>query len=75
MPVRTFEIIARGRLSAGLVAAFEGCWATRCERGLTHFVGCVPDQEALHRLFHQLRDLNMELVSVNRVGEDNRDFS
>jgi hypothetical protein len=36
---------------------------------LTHLIGQVPDQEALHRLFRQLRDPNIELVSVNPVGE------
>jgi len=32
---------------------------------LTHLIGRVPDQEVLYRLFGLLRDLNVELVSVN----------
>jgi hypothetical protein len=66
---RTFEVVVRGRLSTGLLVAFGDFEADRSERGLTHLIGQVPAQEALHRLFRQLRDLNIELVSVNPVGE------
>ncbi|HXN60606.1 MAG TPA: hypothetical protein VN886_09145 [Acidimicrobiales bacterium] len=59
----------RGRLSPGLVAAFEDFEAADVDQGLTHLVGTVPDQEALHRLFRVLSDLNIELVSVNPVSE------
>ena len=69
MPIRTFEVIVRGRLSPRLLVAFDCFEATNCDHGMTRLVGCVPDQEALHQLFHLLRDLNIELVSVNPVGE------
>jgi hypothetical protein len=58
----------RGRLSPWIVAAFEGFDMDDFDRGLTHLVGLVPDQEVLHRLFRMLVDLNIELVSVNLVG-------
>lgn len=65
MPIHTFEVVVRGRLSPALLAASGGFEATRFDRGLTHLIGRVPDQEVLYRLFGLLRDLNVELVSVN----------
>ena len=32
---------------------------------MTHLVGWVPDQSGLHGTFDVLRDLNIELISVN----------
>jgi hypothetical protein len=69
VPSSTYKVIVRGRPSSGLVAAFEGFDAVDSDGGLTHLVGLVPDQQALHRLFRVLRDLNIELVSVNLVSE------
>jgi len=66
---RTFEVVVRGRLSTALLVAFGDFEAACSAGGLTHLIGRVSDQEALHRLFRQLRDLNIELVSVNPVGE------
>lgn len=66
---RTFEVVVRGRLSTALLAAFGEFEAARSDGGLTHLIGQVSDQEVLYRLFRQLRDLNIELVSVNPVGE------
>jgi hypothetical protein len=64
---RTYKVIVRGRLSPGLVAACEGFEAAEFDQGTTHLVGPVPDQKVLHRLFQVLRDLNVELISVNPV--------
>ena len=69
MSTRTFEVVVRGRLSTAILVAFGDFESARTDGGLTHLVGQVPDQEVLHRLFRQLRDLNIELVSVNPVGE------
>ncbi len=35
----------------------------------THLIGHVNDQEGLYRLFSLLRDLTIELVSVNAVDQ------
>jgi hypothetical protein len=43
----------------------DGFEVSRCEQGLTHLVGWVPDQARLHGTLEMLRDLNIELVSVN----------
>lgn len=65
MGAETFEIVVRGRLSPTLVAALDGFEVSRCDHGLTHLVGWVPDQARLHSVLEILRDLNIELTSVN----------
>jgi hypothetical protein len=60
-----FEIVVRGRLGPTLVAALDGFEVSRCDHGLTHLVGWVPDQARLHSVLETLRDLNIELTSVN----------
>jgi hypothetical protein len=60
-----YEVVVRGRLSPTLIAAFEGFDVTRVEQGSTHLVGWVLDQARLHSTLELLRDLNIELVSVN----------
>ena len=66
----TFEIVVKGRLSPTLVAAIDGFEVSRCDHGLTHLIGWVPDQARLHSLLELLRDLNIELSSVNPVGSN-----
>lgn len=55
----------KGRLSPTLIAAIDGFEVSRCDHGATHLVGWVPDQARLHSTLELLRDLNIELVSVN----------
>ncbi len=69
MATETFEIVVRGRFSQTLAGAIVGFEVSRCERGLTHLVGCVPDQARLHTTLEFFRDLNIELVSVNLVPD------
>ena len=71
----TFEIVVKGRLSPTLVAAIEGFEVTHCDQGQTHLVGWVPDQARLHSLLELLRDLNIELTSVNPVRSGKPDRS
>ena len=65
MNAERFEVVVRGRLSPTLIAAIDGFEVSRCEQGETHLVGWVPDQARLHSTLELLRDLNIELVSVN----------
>jgi hypothetical protein len=46
---------------------FEGLTVTRAEGGETILSGPVADQAALHGLLAKVRDLNLTLISVNRV--------
>ncbi len=68
MGAESFEIVVRGRLSPTLAAALDGFEVSHCDNGLTHLVGFVPDQSRLHGLLDLLRDLNIELVSMNPIA-------
>lgn len=70
LAAKGYEIVVKGRLSPTLVAAIDGFEVVRCDRGLTHLVGWVPDQARLHSTFELLRDLNIELTSVNPIGSE-----
>lgn len=65
MSAQSFEIVVKGRLSPTLVAAIDGFEVIGVEEGRTTLVGWVPDQSRLHGTIELLRDLNIELVSVN----------
>jgi hypothetical protein len=67
LSAKSFEIVVKGRLSPRLTAAIDGFEVTHCDSGLTSLVGWVPDQARLHSTLELLRDLNIELVSVNPV--------
>ena len=57
--------MVKGRLSPTLVAAMDGFEVIGVDEGRTTLVGWIPDQARLHSTFALLRDLNIELVSVN----------
>ena len=48
----------------------NGFEVSRCDLGLTHLVGWVPDQARLHSTMQLLSDLNIELVSVNPLESE-----
>ncbi|HEV7184243.1 MAG TPA: hypothetical protein VGN33_07085 [Leifsonia sp.] len=60
-----FEIVVKGTLSPALVEALSGFAVDRVENGRTHLVGVVPDQARLIGILDLLRELTIELVSVN----------
>jgi hypothetical protein len=69
VPTETFQVVIRGRLSSTLLTAIDDFEVSRCERGLTYLKGSVTDQARLHNLFGLMRDLNIELISVNTMPE------
>jgi hypothetical protein len=63
-----YEIVVRGRLSTRYECAFEG--ATLVPRnGQTTLRADLVDQSQLYGLLNRLRDLGIELVSVNAVAD------
>jgi hypothetical protein len=63
-----YEIVVRGRLSRRYEFAFDG--ATLVPRdGHTMLRADLADQSQLYGLLNRLRDLGIELVSVNAVSE------
>jgi hypothetical protein len=59
-----YQIVVRGELSQRYSTAFEGM-ALEAGDGQTAITGPVVDQAHLHGLLDQVRDLGLELVSVN----------
>ena len=70
-PTLTIRITVRQRLSQRLAAAFDGM-AVRRSGGATELYGEVVDHAQLHGLLTRIRDLGLELESVNVVSADKR---
>jgi hypothetical protein len=60
----SYQIVVRGELSQRYSTAFEGM-ALEARDGQTTITGLVVDQAHLHGLLDRVRDLGLELVSVN----------
>ena len=60
----SYQIVVRGELSQRFSTAFEGM-ALEAGEGQTTITGPVVDQGHLHGLLDRVRDLGLELVSVN----------
>jgi len=54
---------------------FEGMTITLEDNGETLLTGPVVDQAALHGLLRKVRDLGMQLLSVNRIEPGQPDMS
>lgn len=67
MQADRYEIRIRGTLSPEWMEWFEGMEIRAGETGQTILAGPVQDQAALHGLLARVRDLNLTLISVNRV--------
>jgi hypothetical protein len=61
-----YEIAVRGTLSIALTEAVGFDFVSVAD-GLTNLVGHNVDQARLHGVFALLRDLHIELVSVNEL--------
>jgi hypothetical protein len=68
---RRYSVVVRGRLGDRLEGMF-GALEIHARRGETELAGPLADQAELFGLLTCLRDLGIELVSVNQVagGED-----
>lgn len=69
-PMLTIRITVRERLGERLAAAFEGMTLRRTG-GATELFGEVVDHAQLHGLLTRVRDLGLELESVNVFSVDN----
>ena len=59
-----YQICIKGHLDERRVRWFEGLDVTQLPNGKTIISGPVMDQAALHGLLNRIRDLGMELISV-----------
>jgi hypothetical protein len=62
-----YVIRIKGHLARRWAAWFEGLAMTHTASGETILSGPIADQAALHGVLDRVRDLNVELISVNRV--------
>jgi hypothetical protein len=62
----SYEIRVRGRVSAALLATFEGMSST-VEPVETVLHGPVRDQAELHGLIDRIQALGLELIEVRRL--------
>jgi hypothetical protein len=64
MAAREYEIVVKGRLSEKFGSAFEGL-RVEPRPGETVLRGSFADQAQLHGTLDRIRNLGIELVSVN----------
>jgi hypothetical protein len=68
-----FQIRIKGHLRDDWTDWFGGMTITQEENGDTLLTGPVPDQAALFGLLRRVRDLGMQLISINRVDTGKQD--
>jgi hypothetical protein len=66
------EIRVQGHLDDRWADWAEALTLTRESDGTTTLQGSIADQAALHGLLNRIRDLNVPIVSVRRVGPDGK---
>jgi hypothetical protein len=64
-----YEIRIKGHLDKSWEDWFGGLALRHESNGETALTGAVPDQAALHGVLNRLRDLGVELVSVNPIED------
>jgi hypothetical protein len=69
-PTRTiYRIRVKGRLGPEWSAWFDGLTIQTLPRGESVLSGPLPDQAALHGILLKIRNLGLELLSLNRVED------
>jgi hypothetical protein len=66
MDAMRYEIVVKGQLGERFLSTFDGL-ALSAEAGETRLSGELADQAQLYGVLLRLRDLGIELVSVNRA--------
>jgi hypothetical protein len=66
MPGTRYEIVVKGQLSERFLSTFDGL-ALSAQGSETRLSGEVADQAQLYGMLLRLRDLGIELISVNRA--------
>jgi hypothetical protein len=68
---RSYEIRIKGHLDESWADWFDGMTIRHEDNGETFLTGSLSDQAALHGVLNRLRDLGIQLISVNpaEVGQ------
>lgn len=67
---RRYEICINAHLSDTWLLNFEQMTISRRDDGRSVLTGRIADQAALHAILRKIRDLGLELISVNQVDEN-----
>lgn len=62
-----YAILIQDQMTPALLEWFDEFTITQTATGETLLTGPVADQSALHGLLARVRDLNLTLISVNRI--------
>ena len=68
-----YEIRIKGHLDESWADWFDGLTINHQENGETVLSGSLADQAALHGVLNRLRDLGVQLISVNTVDDTSTD--
>ena len=69
-PFETYVIKIHGQLDAQWSEWFYGMAITHECDGVTTLSGPLPDQTVLHSVLDRIRDMNLQLISVNHIKSD-----
>jgi hypothetical protein len=64
-----YEIRVKGHLDESWADWMEGLTIHHEANGETLLRGSLPDQSALHGVLNRLRDLGVQLISVNQIED------
>ena len=65
-----YEIKIHGQLDTKWSEWFYGMTVTYEREGTTTLCGPLPDQTVLHSVLERIRDMNLQLISVNHIVSD-----
>ena len=65
-----YEIKLQGHLDTRWSEWFYGMTITHDRDGTTTLYGPLPDQVVLHSVLDRIRDMNLQLISVNQIVSD-----
>lgn len=67
MDMDCYEIRVKSHLGSGCANAFEEFTLRHDPNGETILIGCVADQTALHGVLMKIRDMGLQLLSLEQV--------
>jgi hypothetical protein len=67
---KTYEIKIQGHLDTKWSEWFYDMEITHDSDGTTTLCGPLPDQAVLHSVLDRIRDMNLQLISVNKIISD-----
>ena len=72
---RQYEIKIKGHLNHRWDEWFYDLAITHESDGTTTLYGPLPDQTVLHSILERIRDMNLQLISINKVDAHSVDES